>query len=74
MPHPNKMTTAMQKAAVRSALSEGMSFEEIEQDYPGLADGIQVVRTEQATAQAAPIRQVLRTPRAHLSMYRLSRL
>ena len=55
MPRSRKMSEAMQVAAVRSAMSDGSSLDDIEKSYPNLADGVAAVREEQeSTAQPKP--------------------
>ena len=50
MARGKKMSEAMQVAAVRSAMSDGSSLEDIEKSYPNLADGVAAVRMEQESA------------------------
>lgn len=65
-----KMSSAMQTAAVRSALNEGQSLEQIEQDHPDLADGIKAVRKELESTAPPPSRRGSGSPRARSSMSR----
>lgn len=44
----NKMSVPMQAAAVRVALAEKMSLDDIEKKHPELAEGVALVREEQA--------------------------
>lgn len=48
MARSQKFTPDMQVAAVRSALSEGKSLEQIKAAYPNLKDGIAIVEKESA--------------------------
>lgn len=70
MPSHKKMTTAMQTAAVKSAISEGKSLEQIEQDHPDLADGISAVRREKESTAPPPRRRGSGSARAKSSMTR----
>jgi hypothetical protein len=70
MARKNKLSTSMQAAAVRSALSEGKTLTEIEKDYPDLADGLAVVKQQDSPATPPPARRGSGSMSAHSSMTR----
>lgn len=46
------LSPKMQKAAVEAALEEGKTLDSVETDSPELADGVQLIRDEQARKKA----------------------
>lgn len=70
MARHKKMSPAMQTAAVKSALSEGRSLDQIEQDHPDLADGIKAVRGQLESTAPPPSRRGSGSSRARPSMIR----
>ncbi len=50
MASPKMLSSKMQAAAVRVALDEGKSLDQIEADFPELDEGVKMVKAERAKA------------------------